>query len=547
MASGDITVDILARDHASRTFSKVGRESQTLGGKIGKLGSKITKYGKIAALGFAAAGAGAAIVGKKLIDAGENASTSNARIENITKSMGLFGKQSDDVARRLVKLAEKQAIATGVDQNAIKATQAKLLTFKELAKSADKAGGAFDRANAAAVDMAAAGFGEAEMNAVQLGKALNDPVKGITALTRSGITFSQKQQDVIKKLVETGKAGKAQDLILKAIEQQVGGTAKATANATDRIKVAFSQVAERLGTRLLPYFEQFANWFIKDGLPVAEKWATKALQKITQGFLWLRFAVQKASDWLGPKLGAAIEFVRGLMEKFQPESERLANTWRGKLAEAVKAVKQAFEDAKPTIDTIKEVLKRLGPVIETVVWPALKKIAEMQFDRTVRGIKIAGKAIKAFGVLVRVMWNSYTAPVLRLMLSAFSGIIRKIGELLSTMGRIKGAPKWMQETGDKLQRAADKADALRRGITNIPNRKNVDITVTTFYRTIGARPPQGGAGQGLGVLKGDRAPANAGRAGMMGGDLRAALSGMRITIVDGDAGRRAIMSAPGVI
>jgi hypothetical protein len=145
---------------------------------LGKLGGKIGNLGKIAAVGFAAAGAAAAVVGKQLIAAGEAASTSNARIKQIADSMGLFGDNASAVTDRLVKLAEATARNTGVDQNAIKLTQAKLLTFGELAKSAGELGGQFDRATIAAVDLAAAGFGEASTNAVQLGKALQDPIKG---------------------------------------------------------------------------------------------------------------------------------------------------------------------------------------------------------------------------------------------------------------------------------------------------------------------------------------------------------------------------------
>jgi hypothetical protein len=83
--------------------------------------------------------------------------------------------------------------------------QAKLLTFGELAKSADQAGGAFDRATKAAIDMGAAGFGTAEMNAVQLGKALNDPIKGVAALAKSGVTFTEQEKEKIKTLVESNK------------------------------------------------------------------------------------------------------------------------------------------------------------------------------------------------------------------------------------------------------------------------------------------------------------------------------------------------------
>ena len=213
------------------------------------------------ALGALAAGA------KKAIDAGEAVGTANARIEQINKSMNLFGSQTDKVTQRLIKLAETTAMNTGMDNLSIKATQAKLLTFSELAKTADKAGGAFDRANKAALDMAAAGFGNAESNAVQLGKALNDPIKGVTALTKSGVTFTAQEKEKIKVLVESNKMLEAQELVLKAIEKQVGGTAEATANDTDKMREGFAQFTQSLGLALLPVLEivtplllQMASW-----------------------------------------------------------------------------------------------------------------------------------------------------------------------------------------------------------------------------------------------------------------------------------------------
>ena len=187
--------------------------------RLGKFGGALTKFAKIGAAAFAAAGAAAVVMGAKLIKAGEAAATANARIEQISKSMGLFGDQASVVSDRLVKLAEKTALQVGVDQNIIKSTQAKLLTFAELAKTADTAGGSFDRATKAALDLAAAGFGEASQNAVQLGKALQDPIKGITALARSGVTFTEAEKDRIRTLVESNKIGEAQALILEAIEK----------------------------------------------------------------------------------------------------------------------------------------------------------------------------------------------------------------------------------------------------------------------------------------------------------------------------------------
>jgi hypothetical protein len=143
-------------------------------------------------------------------------------------------------------------LATAVDDEIIKSTQAKLLTFANLAKTADQVGGAMDRATLAAIDLAAAGFGEAEQNAVQLGKALQDPVKGITALGRAGVTFTEQEKEKIAVLVESGKVLEAQDMILSAIETQVGGTAAATATGSAKMAVAFGEMSESIGKALLP-------------------------------------------------------------------------------------------------------------------------------------------------------------------------------------------------------------------------------------------------------------------------------------------------------
>jgi hypothetical protein len=114
-----------------------------------------------------------------------------------------------------------------------------------------------DRATLAAIDLAAAGFGSAETNAVQLGKALQDPIKGITALARSGVTFTEQEKEKIKALVASGKLLKAQNLILTAIETQVGGTAEATATGSQKMALAFLAMQDALGEALMPVFEAF--------------------------------------------------------------------------------------------------------------------------------------------------------------------------------------------------------------------------------------------------------------------------------------------------
>jgi hypothetical protein len=229
--------------------------------QVAKFGSAIKTGLRVAALAAAAAVAVGAVA-SRFAKMAEEAATANNRLDQIAHSMGIFGKEAGAVTDRLKAYADANKFVFGADDEVIKSTQAKLLTFKELAATADEAGGAFDRATQAAFDLAAAGFGQAETNAVQLGKALQDPIKGITALTRSGVTFTESEKELIRTLVDSGKTLQAQDMILGAIESQVGGTAEATANASTKMSIAFNEIGEAIGTAVLPMFENFANYII---------------------------------------------------------------------------------------------------------------------------------------------------------------------------------------------------------------------------------------------------------------------------------------------
>lgn len=249
MAAKKASISILMTADAAKAKAAFADVEKRAGSLQNQMGNVAKSIGGAFATGAIIKFAGGAL------KAAEAASTSEARIRQVSTSMGVFGDQVDAVTSRLTKYADETARATGIDANQIKLTQAKLLTFKNLAVTADDVGGAFDRATKAAIDMAAAGFGEASMNAVQLGKALQDPIKGITALNRSGITFTEDQKKVIASLVETNRVGEAQAIILKAIEEQVGGTAEATANDTDKMRVAFTQLQEKVGEALVPAFK----------------------------------------------------------------------------------------------------------------------------------------------------------------------------------------------------------------------------------------------------------------------------------------------------
>jgi len=268
-------------------FAKMKAGAAGVAGGVAKLGASLAAIG-------AAGAAGLVALAVKINSIGEAGLASERRLENIVKQMGLFGNEANSVSKRLVELADITERQTGVDGDAIIATQSKLATFKELAKSAGVVGGAFDRATMAAIDMAAAGFGTAEGNAVQLGKALNDPIKGIMSLTKSGITFTAEEKNKIKVLVESNRMLDAQTMVLAAIETQVGGTANATADSSKKIKASLSQIVSAFAE---PFSQGFAN------LPAA-------LEKQFEG---LKEMAAKAGDFIG---AAIRESIQGNHEKF---------------------------------------------------------------------------------------------------------------------------------------------------------------------------------------------------------------------------------------
>jgi phage-related minor tail protein len=120
-----------------------------------------------------------------------------------------------------------------------------LATFRSVS------GETFTRALTLAQDMAAVFGQDLSSAATQLGKALEDPIDGLTALRRVGISFSDSQKELIKTLVETGQTAEAQRVILDALAQQVGGAGAAEAGgltgATNRLQDAWGNLLEAIG------------------------------------------------------------------------------------------------------------------------------------------------------------------------------------------------------------------------------------------------------------------------------------------------------------
>jgi hypothetical protein len=361
-------------------------------GGLGKFTSGIKAMGPAATVAFGALAAG----GMLAIGAAEEAATANAALSNVLDSMG-YG----DATARVMEYADALSKQIGVDDESIKRTQTKLATFSELAKSSDQLGGMFDRATQAAYDMAAAGFGTAETNATQLGKALENPAKGMTALSRSGVSFTDAEKKKIKALQESGNMLAAQEIIMKAVEKQTGGTAAASANGSDKMKTAFGEVAEAIGAGLLPMFDRM--------VPHVEKLAG-FLQDNATVIVAVGGAFAAAAGGIMVMAGAlkALEVIKGVIALVKALNLAvLANPWVLAAAAIIALVVVVVKNW----DTIKRVIGVAWDWIKAktdAVWGAIKSALTAVWNAIKTAIKTY---VTAWKTIITTVWNAIKTVV----------------------------------------------------------------------------------------------------------------------------------------
>lgn len=149
----------------------------------------------------------------------------------------------------LVDLSAQLQNTTTYSDEAVLSAENLLLTFTNIGKDV------FPEATRVVLDMSTALGQDTKNSAIQLGKALQDPILGVSALRRVGVNFSEDQKEVIENLVETGQSLEAQKLILQELNTEFGGSATAAASTyagqMTQLKNAINDVQETIGKGLL--------------------------------------------------------------------------------------------------------------------------------------------------------------------------------------------------------------------------------------------------------------------------------------------------------
>lgn len=200
-----------------------------------------------------------------------------AETESIIRATGgAAGMTAGEIGKMTAALASqtlysKTAVQEGVNM---------LLTFNQIGKET------LPGATEAMANLATKFKGDMSQSAVQLGKALNDPIAGINALRRVGVAMTEQQKEQIKQFVAQGEVMKAQGIILQAINSDngLGGLAKNMAKTPYGQLQKFTQTMESFQKAVIMAFVQGLSPFfeILDSIRPALEWVRTNLSGVVK-------------------------------------------------------------------------------------------------------------------------------------------------------------------------------------------------------------------------------------------------------------------------
>lgn len=278
-----IVIPIIGKDEASASLRAVRGQVVGLGDDAKETDSLIAKLGSaVASLGGFAIKAGLAVATTAFVGFGaalasgvqdaRAAAITMAQTEAvITSTGGAAERSTEQISDLAASLSAAQGKSLFGDDD-IQKSENLLLTFTNIK------GEVFDLATAVSVDMAQALDSLPADQAIQLGKALNDPIQGISALTRVGVTFSDQQKEQIKTLQEAGDMAGAQKIILAELNKEFGGSAEAAAKADGgwaQLNDRWGEAKETMGAAVLPLLNTLVGTLNDSVMPVVETAAAR--------------------------------------------------------------------------------------------------------------------------------------------------------------------------------------------------------------------------------------------------------------------------------
>jgi hypothetical protein len=377
-----------------------GGSMDTFSSKMKNVGGAMAKFGGAMTLGVTAplVAFGASSI-KSAMEAENALADLNAVLES---TGGVAGVTLDELTKNATALQS----VTKFSDEAVMSAQGMLLTFTNIGHDI------FPAATEATLDMAQKFGMDASQAAITLGKALNDPISGVTALRRIGVMLTDEQEAQIKSFMEVGDIASAQAIIMKELAVEVGGVAEAAgatnAGKLEQFKNKLDDMKETVGTALMPILTRL----IEAVTPLIERFANATPQM--QTFILVIAGIAAA-------IGPVITIVGGLV------------TGIGAIAPVIGAVVTGFGAVAAVLSG--PVLLVIGAVVAAIAllylaWKNNFMGIQDTFNLWVNVIKTVFAAFKAafsgdwrgFGELLRQAWDMVWALIEKRIAGAWTAI-----------------------------------------------------------------------------------------------------------------------------
>lgn len=316
-------------DKAKTDLQGMGKAvGETSGGFKSMLGNALSFAGGQAV--FSLVGKSVGFLKDQLADCLKESMDAQAGMADTVNVLRSTHDASGMTAQAVADLATKYSHLTKFSDDTIQSGENMLLTFTNIGKNV------FPQATVAMLDLSQKMKGDTQGAAIQLGKALNDPIAGITALSRVGVTFTQQQKDVIKKLMDTGDIAGAQKVILKELGTEFGGAAVAAGKTFGGqltiLKQNLADVKQNIGDALLPVLTNLMNFVSSSVMPGLAKFG---------GII---------ASMIGPAVASVTPIIKTLVTDFQ-------NLFKNVNPGAMAGMTDGFKQFLPVLTTVGNLLK----------------------------------------------------------------------------------------------------------------------------------------------------------------------------------------------
>ena len=375
-----------------------------------------------------------------------------AVIESTGGAAGYSVQQMEEMARSM-SAAEGMSL---FPDDAILSAQNVLATFTKIE------GVEFEGATQAALDMAQALGMDLGGAAMMMGKALNDPVKGMSALSRSGVSFTEEQKALVEEMVAVGDVAGAQQLILKEMEVQFGGSALKATETLEGGMVLLSEGIEdakgAIGDALLPILTRFTNFgltmlvpMLKDVLGAFGAWITSidwdtiigAVGGMIQGFTGMVSGIDWASLFtslnavasvIGQVLIEAFTVIQPLLIVVKDVFTQLFSVITSPaVIEILTAIGGAFMSIASIAGTVITALTPLASLIATTFMGAVQALLNGLAPAFTTIQNLIAQLTPYIQGAITAIGEVFASPALKSAMEGIVGIFGVLGEIVSAV------------------------------------------------------------------------------------------------------------------